>query len=276
MIPGGETHNIFGWGCAAQSWKPLPYFRPKYTISQFTLFQTWLSKCIPHISDPVRCGNFSNSQWIYGIQDFAMSQTMFTGFFFAINVHSNTRYSKNGIPDQTDGIYTLFQTEMEKSTPYFRLEDAWKWCPFGAAHSYMAYICGSTPPPPPEHMIYQVSMIVFVHDSQYIIMCHCTQPQCSPIYSIVNNHSPSAYSISYNHSQIPAYYLYTTTVVYIIIDIIINHCTQPQSIHIQHSEQPQSISTHWVSKSDNKIALVSLSELEIEEVRMIFALDFYQ
>ena len=42
---GGCTHNIFGWGCAARSWKPLPYFRPKYTIFH-TLFQTWLSQCI--------------------------------------------------------------------------------------------------------------------------------------------------------------------------------------------------------------------------------------
>ena len=34
------THNIiFGWGCATRSWKPLPYFRPKYTIFH-TLFQT--------------------------------------------------------------------------------------------------------------------------------------------------------------------------------------------------------------------------------------------
>ena len=44
---GGGTHNIFRWGCAARSWKPLPYFRPKYTIFH-TLFQTWLSKCIPY------------------------------------------------------------------------------------------------------------------------------------------------------------------------------------------------------------------------------------
>ena len=46
-IPGGGTLNIFGWGCAAQSWKPLPYFRPKYRIFH-TLFQTWFSKCIPY------------------------------------------------------------------------------------------------------------------------------------------------------------------------------------------------------------------------------------
>ena len=48
---------------------------------------------------------------------------MFAGFFFfAINVHGNTSYSKNSIPDQIDGIYTLFQTQMTKSIPYFRLE----------------------------------------------------------------------------------------------------------------------------------------------------------
>ena len=41
FAPGGRggTHNIFEWGCAAWSWKPLPYFIPKYTIFH-TLFQT--------------------------------------------------------------------------------------------------------------------------------------------------------------------------------------------------------------------------------------------
>ena len=29
--PGGYL-IFFGWGCATRSWKPLPYFRPKYTI----------------------------------------------------------------------------------------------------------------------------------------------------------------------------------------------------------------------------------------------------
>ena len=43
-------------------------------------------------------------------------------FFFAINVHGNRRYSKNGIPDQPDGIFILFQTKMAKSIPHFRLE----------------------------------------------------------------------------------------------------------------------------------------------------------
>ena len=54
--------------------------------------------------------------------DFVTPQTMFVFFFFAINVYGNTRYSKTGIPDQTEGIYTLFQTKMAKSIPYFRLE----------------------------------------------------------------------------------------------------------------------------------------------------------
>ena len=40
-----RTHNIFWWECAVQSWKLLPYFRPKYTIFR-ALFPTWLSKCI--------------------------------------------------------------------------------------------------------------------------------------------------------------------------------------------------------------------------------------
>ena len=47
---------------------------------------------------------------------------MFVFFFFAINVYGNTRYSKYAILDRTDGKYTLFQTKMAKSIPYFRLE----------------------------------------------------------------------------------------------------------------------------------------------------------
>ena len=36
-----------GLGDASRFWNPLPYFRPKYTIIH-TIFQTWLSKCIPY------------------------------------------------------------------------------------------------------------------------------------------------------------------------------------------------------------------------------------
>ena len=61
----------------------IPYFRPH-------------SQNVYPISDPWRCGNFSNSQWIYGVRDFVMPQTMFAVFFFfAFNVHGNTRYSKD-------------------------------------------------------------------------------------------------------------------------------------------------------------------------------------
>ena len=54
-------------------------------------------------------------------------------FFFAINVQGNTSYSKNCIPDQTDGIYTLFQTKMAKSIRYSRLEKL-EMLTIGAAH----------------------------------------------------------------------------------------------------------------------------------------------
>ena len=56
--------------------------------------------------------------WRTGLRD-APNDVRF--FFFAINVHGNTRFSKSGIPDQTNGIYTLFQTKMAQSIPYFRL-----------------------------------------------------------------------------------------------------------------------------------------------------------
>ena len=32
----GDTHNIFGWGCAVRNWKPLPYFRPKWDHVYFS------------------------------------------------------------------------------------------------------------------------------------------------------------------------------------------------------------------------------------------------
>ena len=56
---GGGTHNIFGWECAARSWKPLPYFRQKNTI--FCHFGPDSQNVYP-ISDPVMCDNFGNSQ----------------------------------------------------------------------------------------------------------------------------------------------------------------------------------------------------------------------
>ena len=58
---GGVLIMIFGWGCLSRSWKTSPYFRPKNTIFH-TLFQTWLSQCIPYLPDPVMCDNFGNSQ----------------------------------------------------------------------------------------------------------------------------------------------------------------------------------------------------------------------
>ena len=57
-------------------------------------------------------------------------------FFFTINVHGNTRYSKNGIPDQTEGIYTLFQTKMAKSIPYFSLEMLENYTLWGGTYLY--------------------------------------------------------------------------------------------------------------------------------------------
>ena len=117
----------------------VPYFRPD-------------SQNVFPISDRVMCGNFSNSQWIYGVRDFVAPQTMFAFFFFfAINVYGNTRYSKNGIPDQTDGIYTLFQTKMAKSIPYFRLEMLENGTLWGGTYLYGSYM---GVPPPGKNLAY--------------------------------------------------------------------------------------------------------------------------
>ena len=67
-------------------------------------FQTWLSKCIPDFRpcDVLQCRQLSIALRHMGLRDALNDVRAY--FFFAINVHSNTRYSKNGIPDQTDGI----------------------------------------------------------------------------------------------------------------------------------------------------------------------------
>ena len=77
-----------------------------------------------------------------------MPQTMFVFLSFAINVHGNTRYSKNDIPDQIDGIYSLFQTNMAISLPYFRLEVLKNGTLWGGTYLYGLYM-GVPPPPPP-------------------------------------------------------------------------------------------------------------------------------
>ena len=72
-------------------------------------------------------------------------------FFFATNVYGNTRYPKNGIPDQTDGIYTLFQTKTAKSIPYFKLgmlENDTLW-----GGTYLYGLCMGVPTPPPSRRI---------------------------------------------------------------------------------------------------------------------------
>ena len=141
---GGCTHYIFGLGCAARSWIPyctlfqtkiynFPYPISDLNLKMYPLFQTlWcmanrqLSIDLRRMWRPKRCSCF---------------------FFFAINVHGSTRYSKNGNPDQIDGIYSLFRTKMAKST-LFQTRNARKWYPLGR-HIPIWLICGSTPPPPP-------------------------------------------------------------------------------------------------------------------------------
>ena len=142
---GGGTHNIFGWGCAARSWKPSPYFRPKYMIFH-TLFHTWISKCIPY-SRPSDVWQI-RQLWIDFRRTGLWRPKRCSCFFLRVNVHGSTRCSKNGILYQIDGIYTLFQTNMAKSIPYLRLEmleNDTLW----AAYTYMAYMCEYNPLPPP-------------------------------------------------------------------------------------------------------------------------------
>ena len=117
---GGGTHIIFGWGCAA---------RPD-------------SRNVYPISDPVMCGKFGNSSW-----------RLKRCSCFLRDQHGSTRYSKNGIPDQIDRIYTLFQTKMAKSIPYFRLEMLENDTLWGGTYLYGPDM--GVPPPPPGNKMRQ-------------------------------------------------------------------------------------------------------------------------
>ena len=118
---GVGTHNIFGWGFAARSWKPLPYFRPKYRNFQ-TLFQTWLSKCIPYFRpcDLWRIRQLSLVLRCTGLRDATNDARV---FFSSRSMHTATHVTLKMVShDQRDGTYPPFQTKMAKSIPYFRLE----------------------------------------------------------------------------------------------------------------------------------------------------------
>ena len=68
-------------------------------------------------------------------------------FSFAIQCPRQHVTAKNVIPDQTDGIYTLCQTKMAKSIPYFRLEMLENGTLWGGTYPYD--LCVGVPPPPP-------------------------------------------------------------------------------------------------------------------------------
>ena len=75
----------------------IPYFRPD-------------SQNVYPISDPVMCGNFSNSQWIYGVRDFMTPQTMFAVCFSSWSMSTATHVT----------LKMVSQTKRTEYTPYFR------------------------------------------------------------------------------------------------------------------------------------------------------------
>ena len=115
-----------------------PYPISDLTLKMYTLFQTlW---CV------------ANSATLNRFTAYGTPQTMIVFFFFfAINVRGSTRYSKNGILDQIDRIYTLFQTKMAKSIPYFRLEMLENDTLWGGTYLYGLYMgVWEYPPSPPR------------------------------------------------------------------------------------------------------------------------------
>ena len=107
---------------AAQSWKPLPYFRPKYTTFH-TLFQTRLSKCIPYfrqcevwlfqqLSMDIRRTGFGDApNWCTRV--FFSSRSMSTATHVTLKMVSHTKQTEYA---------PYFRPKWEKSIPYFRLE----------------------------------------------------------------------------------------------------------------------------------------------------------
>ena len=88
-------------------------------LKTLTLFQTWLLKCIPYFRP---CDVYQILQLSIDLRHtWHLKQC---SCFLSLRSTSTeaTCYSKNGIPDQIDGVYTLFQTKIAKSIPYFRLE----------------------------------------------------------------------------------------------------------------------------------------------------------
>ena len=115
----------------------IPYFRPD-------------SQNVCPISDPVMCAisELSIDLRRRGLRDAPNDVRVYV--FFAINVHGNTHFSKNGIPDQTDGIYSLFQTKIAKSIPYFRLEMLENDTILGGTYPYGLWEYHPWALPPPE------------------------------------------------------------------------------------------------------------------------------
>ena len=108
---GGITHNIFGWGCSAQSWKALPYFRPKYKIFQIfhTLFQTRLSKFIPYFRP---CEVMVISETLNGFTAYGTSwRPKRCSRFFSSRSMSTAKHVT---------LKMVSQTKQTQYTPYFR------------------------------------------------------------------------------------------------------------------------------------------------------------
>ena len=155
---GGVLIIFLGGGVPPGPENPYPISDQKYdflhpisdqTLKMYTLFQTlW---CVT-ISATL------NRFTAYGI---VTPQTMCVFFFFefATNVHGNTCYSINGIPDQTDGRYTLFRPKWHtKSIPYYRLEMLENDTLWGGTYLYGLY--NGVPPPVSPHTPTPVRLIL--------------------------------------------------------------------------------------------------------------------
>ena len=128
-----------------------------YPISDLTQSQN-----VYPISDPVRFGNFSNSQWIYGVRDFVTPQTMFV-FFFSRSMSTATHVTLKWYPRPNRRNIHPISDQMSKCIPYFRLEMLENDTLWGGIYLYGLYMGVPAslphpqppPPPPPPEVVSQ-------------------------------------------------------------------------------------------------------------------------
>ena len=153
-------------------------------LKTLTLFQTKLSKCIPYFRpcDVWQIRQLSIDLRRTGLRDTPNDVHV---SFSLRSMSSATHVTLKTVShDQTDRIYTLFQTKMAKSIPYFRLEMLENDTLWGGTYPYGLYM--GVPPPQVllasfllrflprycSYLAYTVQCIVPIWHTPYNVHCY--------------------------------------------------------------------------------------------------------